>query len=72
MDTHISELITIGRETFEGVSQIGAFFFPTLCIGRLGGNTEIAQYQGGFDVLQVVLAEVAQQPIEWIGHTADS
>jgi hypothetical protein len=72
MDTHLSELITVGKEAFEGTNQVGAFFFPTLCIGRLGGGTDIVQYEGGFEMLQVVLSEVAQEPIVWIGHTADS
>jgi hypothetical protein len=72
MDTHISELIAIGKEAFEGTSEVGAFFFPTLVICRLNGDTEIVQYQGGIDVMQVALAQVAQEPIEWIGHTADT
>lgn len=72
MDNSLAELVRHGKDSFESISQAGAFYFPNVLVGRPFGNTEMIQYPSGFDEFQIVLYTLSETPIEWAAHISDA
>lgn len=74
MDISMEDLSVMGKQSFEMIFRVGQFYSPKIAVCRSReGKIEIAQYEGTFEGLNVVLQALAQMgPIEWMSHTADA
>lgn len=74
MDISMEDLSVMSKQSFELIFRMGQFYMPKIAVSRSAeSKIEIAQYEGGFEQLNLALDLLAKMgPIEWISHTADS